>query len=127
MTSTHRQYPLRDIELESWAQLGVHPIPSWDGNAGNSTGVADMTENRNNGRRQIAAAVYPLDGITVEVNTQVAKVLIDKKCRGSLVAKGVKLANGTEIFGKEVILAAGGSTSQVSHPSPILPDKSFVM
>lgn len=109
VTSTHREYPLRNIELESWEQLGVQPIPRWDGNSGNSTGIGDMTENRNNGRRQIAAAVYPLDGITVELNTQVAKVLIHKSCSGALVANGVQLANGTKIHGKEVILAAGGS------------------
>lgn len=70
-----------------------------------------MTENRNNGRRQIAAAVYPLDGITVELKTQVAKVLIKKTCSGTLVANGIQLANGTKIYGNEVIMAAGGSKS----------------
>lgn len=68
-----------------------------------------MTENRNNGQRQIAAAVYPLDGITVEVNTKVARVLVKKTRNGTLVAGGVQLANGTKIYGNEVIMAAGGS------------------
>lgn len=109
VTSTHREYPLRDIELQSWQQLGVQPIPRFDANAGNSTGVGDMTENRRNGKRQIAAAVYPLNGITLLLETQVAKVLTSKNCHGTLVAEGVQLANGTEILGREVIMAAGSS------------------
>lgn len=68
-----------------------------------------MTENRRDGKRQIAAEVYPLTGLTVLVNTQVAKVLTAKTCNGSLVAQGVQLANGTEIYAGETIIAAGGS------------------
>lgn len=87
----------------------MQPIPSWDGNAGNSIGIGDMTEGRDDGKRQVASAVYSLDGIVVELNTQVAKLLIKETCNGTLVAEGVELANGTAIYGNEVIMAAGGS------------------
>lgn len=115
VTSTDREYPLRSIELQSWEQLGAQPIPRLDGNAGNSSGIGDMTENRRNGRRQIAAAVYPLDGITVLLNTQVAKVLTSKSDNGNLTANGVRLANGTEILGEEIIVSAGSSQLPFLH------------
>lgn len=78
-----------------------------------------MTENRRDGKRQIAAAVYPLTGVTVLVNTQVAKVLITQAGNGSLIAHGVRLANDTEIHAGEVIIAAGGSKYPIK--SPFLP------
>ncbi|XXG96981.1 hypothetical protein Hte_003274 [Hypoxylon texense] len=72
-------------------------------------GVAELQENKKDGRRQIAAAVYPLDGITVLTDTLVEKVLIDDTVggEGGRVAVGVRLANGAEIRARETIVAAG--------------------
>ena len=106
----HRGFPLRQRVLKSWEELGVQPLPHFDGNAGNPLGVADLCENRSQGRRQIASVVYSLAGVTVLTDTLVAKVLV-KKQQGlpdaTPLAYGVQLANGEEIHGKEVILSSG--------------------
>lgn len=68
-----------------------------------------MTENRRDGKRQIASEVYPLTGITVLLNTQVAKVVITETDDSELIASGVQLANGTELYAGEVVVSAGGS------------------
>lgn len=108
--STNREYPLREKVLSSWEAVGVDSIPYLDGNAAKPLGVGDLFENRNKGKRQIASVIYSLDGVTVLTDTLVAKVLLEEK-RGHREqrhrAVGVKLANGTKIHGKEVILAAG--------------------
>lgn len=105
--NTHREYPLRQQVLESWEELGVEPLPNLDADAGNPLGVGDLCENRRQGRREIASVVYPLDGITVLTDTMVAKVLVEQTSQGSPYAKGIQLANGTDIFGNEIILSAG--------------------
>ncbi|KAI8160923.1 Oxygen-dependent choline dehydrogenase [Colletotrichum sp. SAR 10_70] len=78
--STDRVFPLRDALLESWKELGVGALSQFDNNAGNNLGVADLL---------------------------VAKVLVEKSATGDLVSRGVQLANGTQILGRETILAAG--------------------
>lgn len=112
--STHREYPLRKQVFESWKDIGLEALPELDGNAGNPIGLADLQESRRQGRREIASVVYPLDGVTVKTNTTVAKVIIGKKnaCNpqgtgNNLEATGIKMADGTEIDGKEIILSAG--------------------
>lgn len=108
--NTKRQYPLRDNVLESWKKLGINALENLDGNAGHPLGVADLCENRRQGRREIASVAYPLDGATVMTKTTVAKILIQADNGHSghhLKATGIKLANGTEIHGKEIILSAG--------------------
>jgi choline dehydrogenase-like flavoprotein len=106
VTSTGRKYPLRELVLGSWQEIGYSPAPSFDGNSGSPIGIADVCENRNNGRRQIASVVYPLDGITVLTETFVQNILINGT--GNLaVAEGIKLANGTDIKAKHVVLSAG--------------------
>ncbi|KAI5920711.1 putative GMC oxidoreductase [Camillea tinctor] len=108
VTSTNREFPLRDIVLQSWAELGINPRPGLDANAGNPLGVGELQENKVNGRREIAAARYSLDGITVLTDTQVARVIIDNKGPGqSPTAVGIALADGSEIRGHETILSAG--------------------
>ncbi|OTB00792.1 putative GMC oxidoreductase [Hypoxylon sp. CI-4A] len=119
--STNRKFPLSERALKSWEGLGIKPIPDFDANAGNPRGVGNLQENRNNGKRQIAAAVYPLDGVTVLTDTLVEKVLIEKA--GSIPkAVGIQLSNGTQIRGREIILAAGAvRTPQVLKLSGIGP------
>ncbi|KAF0324817.1 glucose dehydrogenase, partial [Colletotrichum asianum] len=106
VTSTKRPFPLREKVLQSWHEIGVEPIPLFDGNAGNPLGVAEYTENKSNGRREIAAAVYSLENVTVLTDTQVAKVLLSNSTEG-LIATGIELANGTHILGRQTILSAG--------------------
>ncbi|KAF4833872.1 Pyranose dehydrogenase 3 [Colletotrichum tropicale] len=106
VTSTKRPFPLREKVLQSWHEIGVEPIPLFDGNAGNPLGVAEYTENKSNGRREIAAAVYSLENVTVLTDTQVAKVLLSNTTEG-LIATGIELANGTHISGRQTILSAG--------------------
>ncbi|KAI1841383.1 hypothetical protein JX266_012394 [Neoarthrinium moseri] len=106
-SSSGRAYPLREKVLESWSQLGVKALPHLDGNAGSQLGVAEVNENRNQGRRQVAAAVYSLDGVIVMTESLVEKVILERQEDGSIVAAGVKLADESELRSQQVILAAG--------------------
>lgn len=114
VTSTNREYPLRQKVRSSWAELGVLPLPGLDGNAGNPLGVGELQENKNQGRREISASIYPLSDITVLTETLVEKVIIEKNSPGGrdrLTAVGIKLADGTEIHGREIVLSAGAVRS----------------
>ncbi|KAI8161331.1 Oxygen-dependent choline dehydrogenase [Colletotrichum sp. SAR 10_65] len=120
--STGRVFPLRDALLESWKELGVDALSQFDNNAGNNLGVADLQENRDKGKRQLASLRYSLKGVTVLTDSLVAKVLVEKSVEGSLVSRGVQLANGTQILGRETILAAGAyRTPQILMLSGIGP------
>lgn len=105
--STNRKYPSWSYELASWRELGYTDRPGLDGNAGNPNGISMQQENRNNGKRQIAAAIYPLDGVTLLLETMVARLVIERRGNG-LVATGIELTNGTVISAREVIVSAGG-------------------
>ncbi|KAK2770118.1 glucose dehydrogenase [Colletotrichum kahawae] len=96
VTSTNRPFPLREYVLQSWNEVGVPTLPGFDGNAGNPLGVGDFSENKHNGRREIASVIYPLDGITVLTDTVVEKVLVSTD--GTILASGIQLANGTQIM-----------------------------
>ncbi|KAK1722048.1 uncharacterized protein CLUP02_03074 [Colletotrichum lupini] len=107
---TGRVYPLRDAVYASYESVGVKALLGLDANAGQNLGFGEIAENRRNGVRQIASEYYPLDGVTVMTDTLVEKILLrndNSSSTGTLVATGVRLANGTEILGKEVIAAAG--------------------
>lgn len=99
--------------LHSWAELNIDALPGLDGNAGNPLGVGELQENKDHGRREIAAVRYPLNGITVLTDTLVARVIIDKiqSPNDSPTARGISLADGTEIRGRETILSAGAIRS----------------
>ncbi|KAI0542370.1 putative GMC oxidoreductase [Xylaria digitata] len=109
-TSTNRVYPMREYARQSWNQLGVEELPGLDGNAGDPLGIGEVQENRVDGRREIAAAIYSLQNVTVLTHTSVEKILFEKTRKG-LSAVGIKLENGTEIRGQEVILSAGAIRS----------------
>ncbi|KAI1288784.1 putative GMC oxidoreductase [Xylaria venustula] len=113
VTSTKREFPLRKHTLQAWKELGFHELPYLDGNAGNPLGIAELQEGRNSGRRIISAVVYSLEGVTVLANTLVEKVLIENNVPGinGLKAVGVRLADGTEVHGQDIILAAGALRS----------------
>ncbi|OHE94571.1 hypothetical protein CORC01_10099, partial [Colletotrichum orchidophilum] len=107
---TGRVYPLRDAVYASYESVGIEALPGLDANSGQNLGFGEIAENRRNGARQIAPKYYPLDGVTVMTNTLVEKILLqsdNSSGSGDLVATGVRLANGTEILGKEIIAAAG--------------------
>ncbi|KAI0410654.1 hypothetical protein F5X98DRAFT_87611 [Xylaria grammica] len=104
--STGRHYPLADAVEQSWHALGVETIPEHDMNGGRNIGLGELNENRHKGARQIASTVYSLKGATVLTDTLVESVLVDD-ASGSPAAKGVRLANGTEYHGAEIILSAG--------------------
>lgn len=104
--STHREYPLRQTLLTSYTQIGIEASQFLDADAGNAQGIGDYTENRRNGTREIASNAYSLDGVTILTETMVQKVIFSK--HGNVTqAAGIELANGTQIFGDEVILSAG--------------------
>ncbi|KAF9872681.1 GMC oxidoreductase [Colletotrichum karsti] len=108
VTPMHRQFPMREKLAESYEALGVHALPQLDANAGNPIGYGDLQENRAEGRRQLSSEAFPLDGVTVVTNTMVERILIDKTRNGTAVtAKGIRLQNGTEYFGRKTILTAG--------------------
>ncbi|EXF72998.1 GMC oxidoreductase [Colletotrichum fioriniae PJ7] len=121
--STGRAFPLREPLLESWKELGIGALPQLDNNAGNNLGVADLQENRDQGKRQLASLVYSLEGIKILTDSLVAKVLVEKHPKdGHLVARGIRLENGTDILGRETILSAGAyRTPQILMLSGIGP------
>lgn len=66
-----------------------------------------MTENRRNGKRQLATDAYPLVDVKVMSKTLVKRVIIEQ-VDGRKVATGVELANGEVITAmKEIIISAG--------------------
>lgn len=115
-TTTGRVYPLRDAVLNSYEAVGIEALPGLDANTGDNLGFGEIAENRRNGKRQIASKYYPLVGITVLTESLVEKILLedvamDNESSSSggnkMVATGVRLVNGTEFRGKEIIASAG--------------------
>ncbi|KAI1339089.1 putative glucose dehydrogenase [Xylariaceae sp. FL0016] len=112
VTSTHREFPLRDRVMRSWNQLGIHALDGLDANSGNPLGIGELQENKLKGQREIASAIYPLKGATVMTDTMVEKILFEHDSgHESLLATGIKLDGGAEIRGRNVILAAGALRS----------------
>lgn len=115
-TTTGRVYPLRDAVFNSYEAVGIEALPGLDANAVDNLGFGEIAENRRNGKRQIASKYYPLDGITVLTESLVEKILLEDVAKNNesssldgnkVVAIGVRLVNGTEFRGKEIIASAG--------------------
>jgi hypothetical protein len=69
----------------SWEELGLKRV--LDANGGEPQGIAMVTENLRDGRRQVASDVYSLEGVTVLTEALVVSVVIegdakDKKAAG---------------------------------------------
>ncbi|TDZ48329.1 Oxygen-dependent choline dehydrogenase [Colletotrichum trifolii] len=112
VTSTGRAYPLREAVAAGWDELGVPSLPGNDSNAGDNIGRAELTEVRRNGLRELPPVIYPLDGVTILTDTLVEKIILSNSSAcGTLEARGVQLANGTQISSRNVISAAGAYRS----------------
>lgn len=103
--STNRVYPLASIAEKAWSEMGIETLPGADMNAGNNLGVGQLNENRHNGERQVAPLVYSLEGVTVLTDTRVGSILLSED--DGIKATGVRLADGTEFHGAQVIVSAG--------------------
>ncbi|KAL7928300.1 hypothetical protein V8C35DRAFT_318499 [Trichoderma chlorosporum] len=80
ITSTHRELFLRSKTLQSWQEIGVNPHPNNDGKTGNTLGIGNLFENKNQGRREMASNVFSPKGITALTETLVSKVLFQHLC-----------------------------------------------
>lgn len=111
ISSSERYYPLREIALKLWSQLGLPHIP--DANNGHPQGIAELVENWRDGKRQLASDVYPLAGVKVLTESLVRRIIINE----DKVAIGIELANGdTHMLspnGKIILSAGAYRTPQV--------------
>lgn len=116
VSSSGRKYSLRDHVFKLWSNLGLKHVI--DANNGHPQGITELVENWRDGKRQIASATYPLDGVEVLTNTLVHRIIFDDE-----VAVGIELANGEARKVKpdgEVILSAGAyRTPQVLQLSGV--------
>lgn len=112
ITPTKQQFSLRKHMIQPWRELIDAKLPYLDRNAGNPLGIGELQE-RNQSYRIISAAVYSLESVTVLTKRFVEKVLTEKNVAGSGAprAVGVRLADGSEIRGQEIIVAAGALRS----------------
>ena len=90
---------------QAWGDMGSKPLPGNDTNAGVNLDVGELNENRHNGERQIAPFTYLIDGVTVLTDSVVGSVLLSD--RPDVKVAEVRLVDGTEYHGKQVILSAG--------------------
>lgn len=114
-----RKYPLKETVKAAWAALGVKEIP--DVNCGDQIGMAEETENHTYGKRTIAAAAYPLDGVTILSDTLVRRVIVSQE----KVATGAELTDGRMFSAKREVIVSSGSirTPQILMLSGIGPAK----
>ena len=111
VTTSGRQYPLRQTILEAWKGLGLKQIE--DANNGFPQGIAELVENRRNGLRQLTSEVYPLKGAHILTETMVKRILLSDSPHGK-IAIGVELADMRQLYiktGGEVLLCGGSYRS----------------
>lgn len=122
-SSTCRKYPLREPLKAAWSSIGVKESP--DGNNGQPMGRAELVENFNDGKRQLASEAYGLStlkNIEILTDTLVKGVIVEQR-NGKKVAVGIETTNGTQYrASKEVVVSAGAyRTPQVLQLSGIGP------
>lgn len=104
VSSSGRQYPLREITRKAWSSVGLNVVD--DANNGHPQGAAELVSNWNNGRRQLPSEVYPQNGVKFRTGVLVRRIVLDD----SQNATGVEIADG-QIYsvrsGGEVIVSAG--------------------
>jgi choline dehydrogenase-like flavoprotein len=89
----------------SWEELGLKRV--LDANGGEPQGIATVTDNLRDGRRQIGSDVYSLEGVTVLTEALVVSVVIEGDAKDKKAAR-VRLADGrVSTASEEVILSAG--------------------
>ena len=94
VSSTGRDYPLRDQLKTAWASAGVTDIA--DANSGHPQGLGELVENCHDGKRQVSSSIYSLSGVEIKTQTIVQRVLLEKT--GShQAATGIQLSNGETI------------------------------
>lgn len=121
VTSSGRNYPLREPLRQAWSSMGINEVV--DINGGNLEGMAEVVEARTRGKRVVAAGAYSLDKVEVLSETLVKRIVVERLSDGSNVASGVELANGAIIEAKKEIVVSAGSirTPQVLLLSGIGP------
>ena len=106
VNSTGKKFPLRDKVFDMWNEAGMAYNP--DRTSGDHNQVcesADIWEE--GGKRQLPGDFLSLKGIKMWTESTVIKVILERS-NGSLVARGVELADGRKVAArKEVILSAG--------------------
>lgn len=109
VTGSGRRYPLRDTILKLWKRIYLKEIP--DANNGAPHGVAELVENRRDGKRQLTSDMYPLTGARILTETMVKKIILGDEKQGKKVASGVELADGHRISVKDggEVLVCGGA------------------
>ncbi|KAH7384203.1 putative glucose dehydrogenase [Phaeosphaeria sp. MPI-PUGE-AT-0046c] len=116
VSTSGREYPLREKILKLWTYLGLER--NADANNGHPQGIAELVENWKDGKRQVASNAYPLEGVKVLTNKLVQRIIVEDG-----VATGVELTDGevhTIANGGQVVVSAGAyRTPQVLQLSGI--------
>ncbi|KUJ13903.1 glucose dehydrogenase [Mollisia scopiformis] len=103
--SSSPPFPLRELVKKAWEGEGVKEV--LDGNAGSPLGISGLTENRRNGRRQLASEVYPLDGVELLTGILAKRVILSKSPDEKVTATGIETVDGKICQGKEIIISCG--------------------
>jgi choline dehydrogenase-like flavoprotein len=104
VSSSGRQYPLREISCKAWSSIGLKVVD--DANNGHPQGIAELVSNWADGRRQLPSEVYPQNGVKFLTGVLVRRIVLDH----SQNATGVEMADGKTYsvrVGGEVIVSAG--------------------
>ena len=111
VTTSGRDYPLRNDILKAWKRLGLKEVE--DANNGFPQGIAELVENRRDGLRQLTSQVYPLKGVHILTETMVKRIILTDGPQGK-VAVGIELADARQLYvkpGGEVLLCGGSYRS----------------
>ncbi|KAF2026476.1 putative glucose dehydrogenase [Setomelanomma holmii] len=104
VTSSGREYPLRESVLKLWKTQGLEYKS--DLNDGSPQSISDLVESWHDGKRQLTQSVYSLDGVIVRTSTTAQRIILDD----NNTATGVELLNSGILHlkpGGQIILSAG--------------------